>query len=281
MDEWLDKGDKVASIGSFFLALIALLVGKDWSIVLLLFALGLSIAALIILLQRERTQTRERDQFIAGKGFKLVRLDNNQPFTLTQLGRLDGAPFGRVWLGSVPFEILAENGGMQVLQVDPGPSNILKTLEIRVGIDQVKSVFFLINTSYGLKSAQDTRPGEGWDEKVVGRLRFEFQDGSAQEQELRLGHHLRDYNVGNQPWAVDRLRSDQAREVWLAPDQRIALDLLRVDMARSKFLHRIIVSAQLEVEQPRPVRLDGQPISFPVIRIFGVTCWTTQSGDAQ
>jgi hypothetical protein len=280
MDEWLDKGDKVASIGSFFLALIALLAGRDWSIVLLLFALGLSIAALIILLRRERTRTRERDQFIAGKGFKLVRLDNNQPFTLTQLGRLDSVPFGRVWLGSVPFEIPAKNGGMQVLQVDPGPSNILKTLEIRVQVDQVKSVFFLINTAYGLKSWKGAHPGEGWDEKIIGRLQFEFQDGSNQVQELRLGHHLRDYNVGNQPSAVDQLRSDQAREVWLAPDQRVALDLLRVDIAKPKFLHRIIVSAQLGVEQPKQVTLDGQPISFPVIRIFGVTCWTTQSGGA-
>jgi hypothetical protein len=281
MDEWLDRGDKLASIGSFLLALIALLLGRSWTVTLLLFALGLAIAALIIFLRREREQVRERERFIAGKGFRAVRLDTMQPFTLTQLGHTDGAPFGQVWLGSVPFEILAESGGVRVLQVDPGPDNILKTLEIRVGIDQVKSVFFLINTSYGLKSAQGARPGEGWDEKVVGRLQFEFRDRSSQEQELRLGHHLRDYNVGNQPWAVDQLRNDQAREVWLAPDQGVALDLLRVDIAKPKFLHRIIVSAQLEVEQPRQVALDGQPISFPVIRIFGVTCWTTQSGDAQ
>lgn len=281
MDEWLDKGDKLASIGSFLLALIALLIGRSWTVALLLFALGLAIAALIIFLRRERALIRERERFITGKGFQPVRLDNNQSFALTRLGHIVGAPFGRVRLGCVPFEILDHDGGIQIMEVRPGPNNTLNTVEIRVEVGQVKSVFFLINANYGLKSWVGAQPGEGWDEKVVGRLQLEFRDGSRQEQVLRLGHHLRDTHVGNQPWAVDQVRREQTREVWLAPDQHIALDLLRIDIPNPKFLRRILVSAQLEVDQPRQVALNGQPINFPIIRIYGVTCWTTQTEEDQ
>jgi len=278
MDEWLDKGDKLASIGSFVLALIALLMGKSLAIVLLLVALGLVIVALIFLLRRERNRVKERERFIAGAGFQVVQLDENQTFGLISNEPVFGFPSGRVWLGCVPFEILAQDGNVQIVRAEPGPNNAPQIIEIKVQLDRVKTVFFLINTGLGLKSWSGAKPGEGWDEKVVGRIQFEFQDDSTFVQELRLGHHLRDSNVGNQPWAVDQLRSEQAREVWLMPSQHYALDMLQVNFSKPRYLRRIWVSAQLETEQVQfpQILFQEKPIGPPFILIYGVTCWTVQ-----
>jgi len=274
LDEFLDKGDKIGGIGSFILALIALFTGKSLAVVLLFLALAVLLFLLIVLLRRERSRLQEREQFIAGKGFKLVSFKDNQTFSLARLGPITSAPFGRTWMGCVPFEILAEKDGLQFIEVKPKPNNAPDISEIRVEIDRVDKVFLLINAGFGLKSWNQAQPGEGWDEKVIGRLHFEFGDGSNQKQELRLGHHLRDLAIGNQPYAVDRLRSEQTREVWLSPQRDLALDCLQIEFSKPRFLCQVIVSAKLEVDQPPQVAFEGEPIGFPFIRIFGITCWT-------
>lgn len=282
MRDPLVRADQLASVGSFVVAvigLIAALAGQGWLAVLAFTILLLAIGFLAFTVHRNRKDLREQQRFLAEQGFITFPL-GEQKIELQPLSVM-GSPNGFTNLGGVPFVITAQDHGALMALVAPTPKNEARVLDLNTKCAKVASVFILISTDYGVKSWAGAKPGEGWDEKVIGRITLMFSDGTTQEQGLRLGHHLRDTCVGNQPWAVDQIRSDRTRQVWLSSDEKFALDMLRIDVDdRAKELQNIRVLAKLEVAIVPQVSMkatsDGQVTEprLPGIKILGVTCWS-------
>lgn len=285
MRDPLVRADQLASVGSFIIALIGLvgaLAGQGWLAVLAFVILLFAMWVLIFLVHRNRKIFRAQRLFLDEQGFKPFPL-SEQRLTLQPLSVM-GAPNGFTNLGGVPFQIETQDQGALMAVVAPTRENEARVLDLSTPCTQVASVFFLISADYGVKSWHGAKPGEGWDEKVIGHITLTFSDGTKQEQELRLGHHLRDTCPGNQPWAIDQIRSDQTRQVWLSHDKQLALDMLRIDVEDGdKSLESIRILAKLEVDVvPQVSFMEGagegeiRESKLPGIKILGVTCWSVQ-----
>lgn len=278
MRDPLTRAAQLAAVGSFIIAAIGLvgaLAGKGWLVILAFTILPLTIALLIFLVRRNQKTVREQQRFLAEQGFTEFPL-GKQGLKLQALSVM-GAPNGFTNLGGVPFQIETQDHGALMAAVAPTPENEARVLDLNIRCTKVASVFFLIIADYGVKSWRGAGPGEGWDEKVIGHITLTFSDGTEQEQELRLGHHLRDTCPGNQPWAIDQIRSDQTRQVWLSRDKQFALDMLRIDVEDdAKNLESIRILAKLEVDVVPQVSMKDRAAKLPGIRILGVTCWSTE-----
>lgn len=243
----LARADQLASVGSFIVAVIGLigvLAGQGWLVILAFIILLLAIALLIFLIRRNQKALREQQRFLDEQDFTPFRL-SKQRLALQPLSVM-GAPNGFMNLGGVPFQIETQDHGALMAMVAPTPENEAGVLDLSTPCTKVASVFFLIIADYAVKSWRGAGPGEGWDEKVLGHIILTFSDGTKQEQELRLGYHLRDTCVGNQPWAIDQIRSEQSRQVWLSHDKQFALDMLRIDVEDgAKDLESIRILAKL------------------------------------
>ena len=282
-DSWT-RADQLASVGSFIVAVIGLVgafAGQGWLVVASFVILLIAIGFLVFLVRNNRKTLREQKRFLNGEGFTTFPLGNQEvslePFSVM------GAPNSFTTLGGVPFQIETKDYGAFMAIVRPTPTNEARVLDLNIPCTNVVSVYLLISTDYGVKSWKGARPGEGWDEKVVGQITLTFRDGTKQEQELRLGHHLRDTSVGNQPSAVDQIRSNQTRQIWLSSDEQFALDMLGIDVEGGpRHLEYIRVIAKLEVDEvPRiTVRAPGTEEAaeprLPGIKILGVTCWSAE-----
>lgn len=282
-DPWT-RGEQLATIGSFIIAVIGLisaLAGQGWLVVVSFVVLLIAIGFLIFLVRKNRKILRERHRFLDGEGFTPFPLSEQrvplEPFSVM------GAPNGSIVLGGVLFKIETREHGALMIMVRPTPTNEATVRDLNVHCANVVSVYFLISADWAIKSWQGARPGEGWDEKIIGQITLTFRDDTRQEQEIRLGHHLRDTSVGNQPWAVDQIRSKQTKQVWLSSDEQFALDMLRIDVRGGpKHLEGIRVIAKLEVAAVPNVstRVSGtgevlEP-RLPGVKILGVTCWSTE-----
>ena len=282
-DPWT-RADQLASIGSFFVAVIGLVgafAGQGWLVIVSFVVLLIAIGFLIFLVRKNRKILHERHRFLDGQGFTPFPL-NEQGIPLEPFSVM-GAPNGSIILGGVPFKVETREHGALMTMVKPTSTNEAAVRDLNVRCANVVSVYFLISADWAIKSWQGARPGEGWDEKIIGQITLTFRDGTRQEQELRLGHHLRDTSVGNQPWAVDQIRSKQTRQVWLSSDERFALDMLRIDIEGSpKHLENIRIIGKLEVAAVPRVSLQASGTEeaseprLPGVKILGVTCWSVE-----
>lgn len=283
-DPWT-RADQLASIGSFILAAITFfvgtLVGQGWLIIASFVILFIALGILFLMVRNNRKTLREQYRFLDGEGFTPFPLSGQgvplEPFSVM------GAPNGSIILGGVPFKVETREHGALMITVKPTPTNEAAVRDLNVRCANVVSVYFLISADWAIKSWQGARPGEGWDEKIIGQITLTFRDGTRQEQELRLGHHLRDTSVGNQPWAVDQIRSKQTRQVWLSSDERFALDMLRIDIEGGpKHLENIRIIGKLEVAAVPRVSLQASGTEeaseprLPGVKILGVTCWSAE-----
>ncbi len=280
-DSWT-RADQIASVVSAIAAVIGLIgaiAGLNWLAIIAFMVLCIVAGFLAVLLYRNRKEMKGKKRFLAEQGFTPFPL-GKQKLTLQPFS-VPGAPNGFINLGGVPFQIETQDHGALMAMIAPTSDNEARVLDHSTPCPQTASIFFLISADYGLKSWQGAKPREGWDEKVIGRITLTFHGGEKQEQELRLGHHLRDTYPGNQPWAVDQLRSDQTKEVWLSQDGQFALDMLQINVENGpKRLEGIRILAKLEVpEVPRVSLLQGASAAgepkLPGIKILGVTCWST------
>jgi hypothetical protein len=204
-----------------------------------------------------------------------------KPVPLTQISELSDLehselPGGWILLGEVPFEIASVHEGIQLVALtQPTLANEPASLVITQKVEEVLQVHLLITASYALKLIMGYGLGEGWDGRVCGRIVIDYEDGTTQVQDLKLGYHLRDWNFGNKPWAVDALRSEQARQVWHSSDNQCTLDLLSVPVKHGpKTVTSVRLVAQME-EGLLPAALweKGQVIaeSYPRIRLHAIT----------
>jgi hypothetical protein len=222
---------------------------------------------------------RERAKHRPGK-FSLVRLDDAglppHPVSHAQL------PKGLVWLRGVPFFIFSDKERPDVAlaaTVRPTPQNQPQTIQVPSRFSGVSRIYLLMAVTYGVKSAHDAPPGAGWDERKVGTIKLVFMDGTSQEEVLRLGHDIREFFFGNQPWAIDALRKEGALafQVWESTDKKHTLDMRVVDVQKGpKDLAAIQIIAQMEEGSTPLIYQDETGTrhdpAFPEILVFGVTC---------
>lgn len=283
-DPWA-RADQLASIGSFALAAITFLAGtlagQGWLIITSFVILLVAIGILFLIVRNNRKTLREQHRFLNGEGFTSFPLSEQeislQPFSVM------GAPNSSIILGGVPFKIETREHGALMAMVGPTLTNEARVLDLNTRCSKVDSIFFLVSAGWAVKSWQGAKPGEGWDEKVIGQIILTFRDGTKQEQELRLGHHLRDTSVGNQPWAVDQIRDKHTSQVWLSSDEQFALDMLRIKVKGGpNHLENIRIIAKLKVEVVPRIFMRASPAGdatesrLPEIKILGVTCWSAE-----
>jgi hypothetical protein len=295
MDDVLNKIDQILSgkysdwISGFFffvLPLVLGLIGKlasgnAWagvSIGLFVFALFLGVTIL-----RQRSRIKDLVALKSGEDFQIVRFDNLDPH-LTPVMHPE-LPKGLIWLRWVKFFIAHQqddNGSAaKVIFVRPTSQNEASLVDIPVDIDRVSEVYLLITTGYGVKSFQGALPGDGWDEKLAGHIEFIFGDSSKQEFQLRLGHNIREFTFGNQPWAIDALRKEGSTsfQVWHSSQKECTLDMLFIKVeGQPKMLDKIRIVAQME-KGAKPIALqdNGKVIhepAYPAIHVFAITCRT-------
>ena len=274
--------------GFFFLVLppivgwiIRLLSGNTWAAVTV-GSITLTLV-LVVVVWRQRSRLRDVEALKAGLGLHEIRLDELEldlvPVSHPEL------PRGQVWLRWAKFHIASAQDGTSaamVAVVRPTAENKAGLLDVGVGLDGVSEVYLLATVDYGVKSYRGALPGAGWDEKRVGHIELVFADGSKQEHELRLGHDIRDFSYGNQPWAIDSLRKEGATsfQVWHSSLNDFTLDLVVIEVrGKPKRLDKIRIEAQME-EGLEPVALrKGEEVlnepAYPAIWVFGLTCRTT------
>jgi len=191
-------------------------------------------------------------------------------------------PSGWILLGGIPFEI---RPGPQkfplVALIEPTLKNESVSFTISQKVERVCQLHLLITASYAIKLILGYESGEGWDGKICGKILADFEDGTSQEQELRLGYHLRDWDFGNRPWAVDALRSGQARQVWHSSDNLCTLDLLSVfvkDGPKTVTSVRLVVQMEQGLA-PAILRTREKVIAqgYPKIRLHALTFETDVS----
>ncbi len=258
-----------------------LVSGNAWagiSIGLFVFALFLGVT---ILWQRSRI--KDLIALKSGQDFQIVCLDNLDPHLTTVVH--PELPKGMIWLRWVKFFIAHQqddNGSAaKVISVRPTPQNEASLVDIPVDIDRVSEVYLLITTGYGVKSFRGALPGDGWDEKLAGHIELIFGDSSKQESQLRLGHNIREFTFGNQPWAIDALREEGSTsfQVWHSSQKECTLDMLAIKVeGQPKRLDRIRIVAQMEKgAKPIAFQDSGGVIhgpAYPAIHVFAITCRT-------
>jgi hypothetical protein len=205
--------------------------------------------------------------------FKSISLPQNLELSELQHSEL---PSGWILLGGVPFEIMSGPEGFPLVAlIEPTLANEPISLTISQEVERVRQIHLLITASYAIKLILGYEPGEGWDGKVCGKILIDYEDGTSQEQELRLGYHIRDWDYGNRPWAVDALRSEQARQVWHSSDNQCTLDLLSVPMKNGpKTVTSVRLVAQMEQGlAPATLRTREKVIAqgYPRIRLHALT----------
>lgn len=275
--------------GFFYLALPSILgwigqmvLGNIWAGV----AVGFITLALVlgVVLLWQRSRLKEMVALKGGQGLHAIHL-NELDLSLIPVSHPE-LPKGLVWLRWVKFFIASsqdDNLAAMVASVRPTPENRAGLLDIHVGLDRVSEVYLLVTTGYGVKSSQGALPGEGWDEKLAGHIELIFGDRSKQEFDLRLGHDIREFTYGNQPWAIDALRKEGATsfQVWHSSREECTLDMIIIKVwDRPKKLDKIRIVAQME-EGVGPVALrEGEKMlhepAYPAIQVFGVTCRTVE-----
>jgi hypothetical protein len=191
-------------------------------------------------------------------------------------------PSGWILLGGIPFEITPGPQGFPLVAlIEPTLANEPVGLTISQEAERACQIHLLITASYAIKLILGYGPGEGWDGKVCGKILVDFEDGTSQEQKLTLGYHLRDWDFGNQPWAVDALRSEQAQQVWHSSDNQCTLDLLSVLVKDGP---KTVTSARLVAQMerglaPATLRTREKVIAqgYPRIRLHALTFETDAS----
>lgn len=259
-----------------------LVFGDIWAGVAICF-ITLAIVFGVVLL-RQRSRHKEMVALKAGQGLCVIRL-NELDLSLTPVSHPE-LPKGLVWLRWVKFFIASSqdnNLAATVASVSPTPANEGGLLDIHVGRDGVSEVYLLVTAGYGVKSAQGAPPGGGWDEKIAGHIELIFGDRSKQEFDLRLGHDIRDFSYGNQPWAIDALRNEgiTSFQVWHSSRKECTLDMIVIKVRdRPKQLDKIRIVAQMEEGVGPVVHRKGAKVlhepAYPAIQVFGVTCRTVE-----
>jgi len=237
--------------------------GQDWwmgaSVLLLLVTLGTLIYAI-----RKRLQVLAWELYWSGDNLHAIRLDEQGlQMDIVEHPEL---PKGHTWLRWAAF-------------VRPTPANKPDVIDIRTDPRPVTSVYLLVATGYGVKSSEGMPAGAGWDEKLIGSATLIFADGSHQSVDLRLGHNIREFTYGNQPWAIDALRAEgeSSFQVWHSSDDKYTLDMLVIPVGgKARILESIRVLARMD-EGTGPISMragDGRVLepAYPIIRIFGVAC---------
>lgn len=262
---------------SFFFGWIVQLVSGN---ILAGLSTALFVLALIlgIMFLWQRSRLEDLNAFKAGRDFHIVCLDKIRlaPMIHPEL------PKGLVWLRWVKFfiESSQDNTGTiaKVVSVRPTATNDANLVDIPIRLERVSEVYLLITADYGVKSFKGALPGDGWDEKLAGHIELIFEDRSKQEFELRLGHDIRDFYFGNQPWAIDALRKedDTSFQVWHSSKKECTLDMIVIKVkGRPKLLDKIRLVAQME-QGAKPIAYqDGKilhPPAYPAIQVFGITC---------
>ena len=228
--------------------------------------------------------------------FKIVDLNTNTVWGSPNL------PVGWINIGSVPFELKSSKGGIAINRTAPSKKNNLRSRDLYVDVQRVRSVYFLINTSFGLR----VNDGHEWEGSQVGSILITAMNGGTVERPLILGENIRDWYRGFQPHAVFKLEDEGVVEAFYNEETGESIDMLEVELPAAVHLARISIEARLEspfpmepatlrnikaelVETALPAEgkkkpktefsaeLVGEPIetSYPRVQVLGITCKTS------
>jgi hypothetical protein len=162
-------------------------------------------------------------------------------------------PLGEVKLGDVRFllkggpgSIFDTNEQIRYGRLADGSIEVPLTLPEPV---QPVAVHILINASGGWRtyadSEKDIRADLEW--SMIGKIKLEFADGTAQTTQLVLGDNIREWAIGNNPSRlVSRVADPASRVVWRGKNQSqnyAVIDHLEIPIQpsnRDKELRRIV-----------------------------------------
>ena len=227
--------------------------------------------------------------------FKIVDLNTNMTWESPNL------PIGEINIGGVPFELKSSKGGLALNRTAPSKKNNLRSRDLYVDIEGVTEMYFLINTSFGLR----VNDGEEWEGRKVGSILIRGMDDTTARYPLLLGVNIRDWYRGFQPHAVFKLEDKGVVPAFYNEGTGESIDMLTIKLP-SVHLGRISIEARLEsavplgpatlhrvgaelVENVLPAEgkkkpktelsaeLVKEPIetSYPRIQVLGITCKTS------
>lgn len=182
------------------------------------------------------------------------------------------APQGTILLGDVKFHIPNEFDSAhryyipKGIKVRPTRSNQSQIEEVKIGLPNITSVWFLVVAGDGYQSRENVK----FEGHQIGYIELVFNKGSPQKVPLVLGVNVREWDCDRPGYPEDRVGSlmdKAAREVWRGPEGYSVLDMLQVavkdgprGLARIRIVGEFGGEAQLTYTD------------FPSVNVYAITC---------